>query len=159
MVSGIFSQASSHRRHRAGCSSRLIVEHDLRQVTARNCRQRNGSICGRTGSLFFPGIPQHQQGKHAACQQDEEKQHPEVRCFAFMDRSSLSAPQHDHHGTHSQQGRRQNDDKEQAQRGGGNAGHFQRSGLQCLAVDEAAFSCPASEAAHPCKKVTLPGMT
>ena len=52
----------------------LIVEHDLRQVIARNCRQRNGSICGRTGSLFFPGIPQHQQGKHAACQQDDERE-------------------------------------------------------------------------------------
>ena len=102
MVSWIFSQRPAIGGIEQGVRLALIVEHDLRQVIARNCRQRNDSICGRTGSLFFPSTPR-------------------VRCFAFMDRSSLSAPQHDHHGTHSQQGCRQNNDKEQAQRRGGNA--------------------------------------
>ena len=83
MVSGIFGQRPAIGGIEQGVRLALIVEHDLRQVIARNCRQRNGSICGRTGSLFFPGIPQRQQGKHAACQQDEEKQHPEGTLFCF----------------------------------------------------------------------------
>ena len=57
MVSWIFSQRPAIGGIEQGVRLALIVEHDLRQVIARNYRQRNGSICGRTGSLFFPGIP------------------------------------------------------------------------------------------------------
>ena len=83
MVSRIFSQRPAIGGIEQGVRLALIVEHDLRQVIARNCRQRNGSIRGCTGILFFPGVPQRQQGKHAACQQDEEKQHPEGTLFCF----------------------------------------------------------------------------
>ena len=125
------------------------MEHDLRQVIARNCRQRNGSICGRTGSLFFPGIPQRQQSEHPPASRMRKSSIPRVRRFAFMDRSSLSTPQHDHHAPTASKAAGRTMTKSRPSVEAAMPGTSNGAASSALLSMRTALSCPASEAAPP----------
>ncbi len=106
------------------------------------------------------GIAAGQQPQQPASSTSPASSTVKVRCFVFMVAPLSSAAQQHHHGTRNAStaaGSTKTNTRPSVS--GGGAWHCDGGCFQRLGVDEGMLSCPASEAAQPCRKVTLPGWT